>query len=300
MDIPVYIVTGFLCAGKTTFINEFAATDVFAGKRVLVISCESGEVSVSDRTLSVCEVASQADLLPEKLESCRAQASADAVIIEYNGMWPIVDLYRALPEGWFIEAKYCCEEGAMTEYYAESMGSLLAEHLRSCRSVFINRCNKRCNISDMYRMLRKYTQTAAIEFEFDDGKKVCFQTEDFQFTADHDGIARIAMSDFPVFLKTAEKDPEKYEGTIIEAVGELMRIPSLYTGYLFGCRVLTYSVSSMDFMCLKSDFGNTELDKTVHWIKLTARLSVRDGEPLLAAIKYNTVKAPSLPFAVFA
>ena len=305
MEIPVYIVTGFLCGGKTTFINKFVATDAFSNKRILVISCESGEEPVSaeitfDRTISVCEIIDRADLTPQKLESSRAYASADAVIIEYNGMWSIVDLYRALPDGWSIEGKYCCEEAPMLEYYAESMGSLLAEHARSCKNVFINRCNKHHNINDMYHILRNYTQTADIEFEFDNGEKTAFQTEDFQFTADSNGIVHIAMRDFPLFLETAQKNPKKYEGMVVEGIGELINVPDLYSGYLFGCWVLTYSVKSMDFMCLKTDFGNVGLGDAVHWISLTATLTVHDTEPVLTAISYNTVEAPYPQFAVFA
>lgn len=305
MEIPVYIVTGFLCGGKTTFINKFIATDIFTNKRVLVINCESGEESVSteitfDRTILVCEIINRADLTPQKLESSRAYASADAVIIECNGMWSIVDLYRALPEDWSIEGKYCCEEGPMLEYYAESMDSLLAEHARSCKSIFINRCNKHHNINDMYHILRNYTQTATIQFEFDNGKKTCFQTENFQFMADSNGVVHIAMTDFPIFLETVQKNPKKYEGMVIEGIGELINIPNLYTGYLFGCWVLTYSVKNMDFMCLKSDFENVEIDETVHWINLTATLNVHDMEPTLTAITYNTVQAPYPQFVVFA
>ena len=43
MDIPVYVIAGFLDAGKTQFING-TLTDGFAAKeRTLLLRCEEGE-----------------------------------------------------------------------------------------------------------------------------------------------------------------------------------------------------------------------------------------------------------------
>ena len=45
MDIPVYLITGFLESGKTTFINETISDPEFSqGERTLLICCEEGEV----------------------------------------------------------------------------------------------------------------------------------------------------------------------------------------------------------------------------------------------------------------
>ena len=44
MQIPVFIINGFLESGKTTFIKETLASDDFNdGSRSLVIACEDGE-----------------------------------------------------------------------------------------------------------------------------------------------------------------------------------------------------------------------------------------------------------------
>ncbi|MBR5315763.1 MAG: hypothetical protein IKU44_03135, partial [Firmicutes bacterium] len=44
MEIPVYLFTGFLESGKTTFIQEALEGDDFnAGERTLLLLCEEGE-----------------------------------------------------------------------------------------------------------------------------------------------------------------------------------------------------------------------------------------------------------------
>ena len=47
MEIPVYLFTGFLESGKTTFIQDALEGDDFnAGERTLLLLCEEGEVEL--------------------------------------------------------------------------------------------------------------------------------------------------------------------------------------------------------------------------------------------------------------
>ena len=47
-EIPVYLFTGFLDAGKTTFIQETLEDPQFnGGERTLVLLCEEGEAELS-------------------------------------------------------------------------------------------------------------------------------------------------------------------------------------------------------------------------------------------------------------
>ena len=52
MELPVYMITGFLESGKTSFILDTIQDKQFSkGQRTLIIACEEGEVdnSVFDR-----------------------------------------------------------------------------------------------------------------------------------------------------------------------------------------------------------------------------------------------------------
>ena len=45
MELPVYLMTGFLESGKTSFILETLNDKQFSrGERTLIIACEDGEV----------------------------------------------------------------------------------------------------------------------------------------------------------------------------------------------------------------------------------------------------------------
>ena len=97
MDIPVYLVTGFLDAGKTDFINGILE-DGFAKKdKTLLLCCEEGENEYNEKALrnvTVVTVEEQEELTCSFLKECEKKYHPKQVLIEYNGMWPLEPLYR--------------------------------------------------------------------------------------------------------------------------------------------------------------------------------------------------------------
>ena len=102
MDIPVYLIAGFLDAGKTNFINGILKDGFAAEDKTLLICCEEGEEEYDPHGLFnvfTYTVEDQAELTPELFKKLEKQYRPKQVIIEYNGMWMMEPLYRdALPE----------------------------------------------------------------------------------------------------------------------------------------------------------------------------------------------------------
>ena len=106
MDIPVYLFTGFLEAGKTKFINETMQDPNFndGTKQFLIISCEEGEEEYDPSAFGdhvhFASFDDEQRLTPDRLNAQAKRAGAEIVVIEYNGMWSLETLYNAIPEGW--------------------------------------------------------------------------------------------------------------------------------------------------------------------------------------------------------
>ena len=50
LEVPVYLITGFLESGKTSFLQEIFESGEFAdGEKGLLISCEEGEVELDEK-----------------------------------------------------------------------------------------------------------------------------------------------------------------------------------------------------------------------------------------------------------
>ncbi|MBR5217973.1 MAG: hypothetical protein IKV68_06400, partial [Oscillospiraceae bacterium] len=92
MDIPVYLIAGFLDAGKTNFINGVLQDGFAREDRTLLICCEEGEEAYYPSALSnvfTTTVEDFEDLSVEFFKKLEKQYKPQQVIIEYNGMWNI-------------------------------------------------------------------------------------------------------------------------------------------------------------------------------------------------------------------
>ena len=104
MEIPVYLFTGFLESGKTSFIRETMKDPNFNdGKRkYLVIQCEEGEEELDPSdfgdNVSLSLFEDESRLTPDRLNALCKRAGAEIVVIEYNGMWKLDSFYSAMPD----------------------------------------------------------------------------------------------------------------------------------------------------------------------------------------------------------
>ena len=92
-ETPVYLFTGFLESGKTSFILNTLNQDYFAtGEKTLLIVCEDGETEydlkyLKGQNIYVEFIKEESELTEEKLRNMDASIKPRRVLIEYNGMW---------------------------------------------------------------------------------------------------------------------------------------------------------------------------------------------------------------------
>ena len=83
-DIPVYLFTGFLDAGKTKFIQETLEDERFNnGENTLLLICEEGEEEYDPSTFSgpnvfIELIDDQSELTPTNLERLQRKHAADS------------------------------------------------------------------------------------------------------------------------------------------------------------------------------------------------------------------------------
>ena len=104
-EIPVYLFTGFLDGGKTTFIQSLLMDKEFnKGQTILVLQCEEGEEELDlsklpGNTRVFTESIDEEDALSEELLlRLQKKYKPTRIMVEYNGMWMLDSLFEALPE----------------------------------------------------------------------------------------------------------------------------------------------------------------------------------------------------------
>ena len=108
LEVPVYVITGFLESGKTAFIRDVLQSPDFAdGEKTLLLLCEEGEVEYETEKFAfpnvlVAAIDEEKDLTKANLAHLAKEAQAERVIVEYNGMWMLESLFRNMPPEWII------------------------------------------------------------------------------------------------------------------------------------------------------------------------------------------------------
>ena len=95
---PVFLINGFLEAGKTEFLSFTMEQDYFQteGKTLLIV-CEEGDTEYDEELLketrtSVVYVDSLEEISPDRLTELELLYNPERVLIEWNGMWNQDDL----------------------------------------------------------------------------------------------------------------------------------------------------------------------------------------------------------------
>ena len=149
MDIPVYLFTGFLEAGKTKFIKETMQDDSFndPARKYLIVMCEEGveeiEAGEFGDNVSVCTFEREDDIVPERLAARQKRAGADVLIVEYNGMWTLDKFYNALPENFLVFQEIFIADSTTIGSYNANMRQLVVDKLTSAEMVVFNRTDSK-------------------------------------------------------------------------------------------------------------------------------------------------------------
>ena len=220
-QIPVYLFTGFLEGGKTKFIQETLEDRRFnRGEPTLLIVCEEGveeyaPEEFSGKRVKLKAVENEEDLTPENLTEWLAQAQAERVLIEYNGMWMLDSLYGALPEGWVVAQEFMFADANTFLMYNANMRQLTYDKLKSAELVVFNRFKPEMDKMDFHKIVRAANRRSDIAYEAADGSVVYDDIEDplpFDIEAP---VIEIADRDYALWYRDVAEEPKKYNGKTV-------------------------------------------------------------------------------------
>ena len=123
--MPLFLINGFLEAGKTQFLDFTMQQDYFKteGKTLLIV-CEEGDTEYDEKKLkknktAVVFVDDMEKLTPQYLNELEVIYQPERVLMEWNGMWNQDDL--KLPDDWTIYQQITIIDGSTFELYVQNM-----------------------------------------------------------------------------------------------------------------------------------------------------------------------------------
>jgi len=312
MEIPVYLFTGFLEAGKTRFLQEtLADVNFFKGKdRTLVLLFEEGEEELDPLGFASPDVYveildDKAKLNPDKLEALRRKHNATRVIAEYNGMWLLSDLFAALPQGWMIYQEMMFADASTIEVYNANMRNLVVDKLSTCELVVFNRCEEDTDREALHKLVRGVSRRTDIIYENIDGTFAYDDMEDpLPFDTEADEIT-IEDRDFALWYRDLADSMPAYDGKTVTFVGLVNkndRLPK--DGFVIGRQIMTCCVDDITYSGLLCENGG---GKVTHgqWVRLTAKIAIKPCKlygktgPVLKLLSVEAAKAPAELVATF-
>ena len=170
-EIPVYLFTGFLDAGKTKFIQETLEDVRFNnGESTLLLLCEEGEEeydpsAFSGKNVFIEVIEEKDELTPQNLERLQRKHAVERVVVEYNGMWMLDDLYQNMPDSWIVYQEFLFADSQTFLTYNANMRGLVVDKLKSCEMVVLNRADDSIDKVEIHKIIRAVSRRTNIAYE---------------------------------------------------------------------------------------------------------------------------------------
>ena len=309
MDIPVYLVVGFLDGGKTNFINGILEDGFSKNDQTLLLCCEEGDEEYNEKFLknvTVVTVDDQAQLTCSFLKDCEKKYRPKQVLIEYNGMWPLTPLYEnVLPANWVLYQIMCFVEGGSFDLYARNMGQLMMEKITQADLIVFNRCTEETRDALRKRNLRMVNRRADIYLEMEDGSSEDYNNGDtcpFDMTPE---VLDIPDEDFGIWYVDVMDHPERYAGHLVH-MKLVMCHSKKYPGIdCPGRFAMVCCENDVQFLGIIARGEGLDQYKNHDWIEITGRMAVEEHPayqgkgPVLNVVAIGPCEKPAQEVVTF-
>ncbi len=312
MEIPVYLFTGYLEAGKTKFINETLSDPNFNNpeRRYLVIQCEEGEEEIDTSALgdniTVVSFDDESALTPDRLMAQVKRAKADVLVIEYNGMWALDSLYNALPKEFMVYQEIFIADSTTILTYNQNMRQQTVDKLTSAEMVVFNRTTDKTDRMPLHKLVRGISRKANICYEDISGE---IEFDDIQDPLPYDisaPIIEIKDIDFAIFYRDMTEDLSKYVGKTLRFKGICATDSALpKSQYAIGRHIMTCCEADIAYRGVVAK-GSGGIDvKTRDWLIVEGKLNEEFSKlyggkgPVLTVTKAQRAEKPEQELATF-
>lgn len=283
-DIPVYLFVGFLEGGKTKFIQETLEDKRFNnGEKTLLLLCEEGEeeydASRFPNATSIIQrvIEEKEDFNENNLKKILAETGATRVVLEYNGMWTINDLFENLPMEWAVYQAMCFVDSGTFLNYNANMRSLVVDKINVSELVVFNRFDKNTMTQlEFHKIVRGISRRTQIAYESTDGEVAYDDIQDpLPFDINASEII-INDEDYALFYRDIMEEPEKYDGKTVTFRAAVVRDKKFPKNvFAAGRHVMTCCVEDIQYCWIVCEWEKAQMFDTRQWVRLTANISVK-------------------------
>ncbi|MBQ5590605.1 MAG: GTPase [Clostridia bacterium] len=285
MDIPVYLFTGFLESGKTTFIQSTLQDDRFnKGERTLLLLLEEGveEYDISKmpgQNIFIETFEDIEDITPEILKDLQKKLKIERVIIELNGMWLTTDLYARMPQNWVVYQEMCFLDATTFLSYNANMRQLVVDKLMQPEIVVFNRFTDEMDKMEFHKIVRGVSRGCDICYEYSETRVEYDDIEDpLPFDIEADTI-EIEDRDYAIWYRDMMEELQKYQGKTVKFKGLIARDKKLSNDELaIGRHIMTCCVDDIQYGGVVCKYKGATEYKTHDWAVITGKINIEKNK----------------------
>ncbi len=279
---PLFIINGFLEAGKTQFLQFTMSQDYFqTDGRTLLIVCEEGDTEYDAKLLkanrtTLLTVDSMDQISPEKLTEYKKAYNPERVLMEWNGMWNQDEL--RIPKDWTVYQQITIIDGSTFDLYVKNMKPLLGAMVRNSELVICNRCDDVPDLEGYRRTLLAMNNQAEIVFEGEDGEISEISEADLPYDMSAD-VIQIAPADYGIWYIDCMDKPDRYRGKVVEFTGMVLKSAKFPKNYFVpGRMAMTCCEADMSFLGYVCKAREARNLTTRQWVKVRARIEYEEWQ----------------------
>lgn len=304
-EIPVYILSGFLESGKTSFIlDTIRDEDFLDGGLTLLLTCEDGEVEYDEKELQALNV-KRIELNEEEdlskfivVELCKKYKPA-RLMIEFNGMWSLAPVLKEVLQEPFTVVQIITLVDATTfSSYMNNMRSIMIEQFKITDMVIFNRTKDTTDQNFCRRSVKAVNRRAQVYFEGDFGKEVEEEPEELPFNREAKEII-LADEDFGIWYLDVLDNLEQYVGKTVKYRGYVYKPDRFPKDVLVPGRfAMTCCAEDVTFIGFVCKYKGADQFISKQWVNVTARIGKEYREeykqegPILLAEKITLTGEP--------
>ena len=304
---PVYLITGFLDSGKTTFLRDTLQDSEFldGDEKTVLILCEEGEEEydmdiLKEKNVTVLTVEEEEDLNPRFLMDIKKNYKPEKVMIEFNGTWSTSKLLEnGFPSGWELAQTITTVDASTFEAYMSNMRQMMVEQIGPTELVIFNRCTAETKKNSFRKAVKTFNRRAQVVYEALDGEDGVEDEIELPYNIDAP-VIEIEDDDYGIFYLDALDDPKKYEGKKVQFTAMVYRGKELPKGtFVPGRFAMTCCEDDITFIGFKTKYDREHEIPHKSWIRITAKIHVEFAKeykgkgPVLYPISVELAEKPA-------
>ncbi len=303
--IPVYLITGLIESGKTTFLTySLQQKNFMIPGRTLLIQCEEGEeefdpADLSRARVTLEKITEKEELTPEKLQQLERKYRPARVMVEYNPIWGVGEFYdMEKPRKWELVQHIVTIDASTFKIYQNNMRSVISDMINGADMVIFNRCKKDDPLANYRRSVKIVSPMSDVLFEAKDGSMIDIFEDKMPYDLEADPIT-IEDMDFGLWYMDMQDHPERYRGKRVRFKGMTLKSENEGADFFVpGRKAMTCCAADIRFLGYLCKSEKTPTLPMGKWVEVTGTVkeeyhkTYQDRGPVIYAEEIRDAQAP--------